>query len=259
VAWGDNFYGQTNVPALPPGLTYVQVAAGYRHSVALRSDGSAVAWGDNFYGQTNVPPLPPGLTYVLTAAGGRHTVAIRNDGSAVAWGNNSVGQTNVPPLLPGFTYLQVATSANRSVALVGIGSQARVNPIGLGCLGSNGITTLSSLHLPVLGNAAFSLDVTQAATNSQAYLFLATAPAAIPISIGGGCSIYLDLPNLLAFVNAGISPIGPRSTNVFGGASFPLPVPSDPLIAGVSIFFQAAVLDAPLGLTLSNAVECVLY
>ena len=28
VAWGDNFYGQCNVPALPAGLTYVEVAAG---------------------------------------------------------------------------------------------------------------------------------------------------------------------------------------------------------------------------------------
>ena len=28
VAWGDNAYGQCNVPALPAGLTYVEVAAG---------------------------------------------------------------------------------------------------------------------------------------------------------------------------------------------------------------------------------------
>jgi hypothetical protein len=34
-----------NVPALPPGLSYVQVAASSRHAVARRSDGSAVAWG----------------------------------------------------------------------------------------------------------------------------------------------------------------------------------------------------------------------
>ena len=62
VAWGDNSYGQTNVPALPPGLNYTQVAAGDAHTVALRSDGSVVAWGDNDSGQTNVPALPPGLS-----------------------------------------------------------------------------------------------------------------------------------------------------------------------------------------------------
>ena len=70
VAWGDNDYGQCNVPALPAGLTYVEVAAGVAHTVARRSDGSVVAWGDNRYGQCNVPALPAGLTYVEVAAGG---------------------------------------------------------------------------------------------------------------------------------------------------------------------------------------------
>jgi len=33
VAWGSNQFGQCNVPALPPGLTYVEVAAGGWHTV----------------------------------------------------------------------------------------------------------------------------------------------------------------------------------------------------------------------------------
>src|SRR5262245_15972141 len=33
VAWGDNSHGQCNVPALPPGLTYVEVAASGNHTV----------------------------------------------------------------------------------------------------------------------------------------------------------------------------------------------------------------------------------
>jgi alpha-tubulin suppressor-like RCC1 family protein len=45
VAWGDNSFGQCNVPALPPGLSYVEVAAGGLHTVARCSDGSVVAWG----------------------------------------------------------------------------------------------------------------------------------------------------------------------------------------------------------------------
>src|SRR5262245_34098756 len=40
VACGDNYYGQCDVPVLPPGLTYVQVAGGDFHAVARRSDGS---------------------------------------------------------------------------------------------------------------------------------------------------------------------------------------------------------------------------
>src|SRR5262245_22261322 len=49
VAWGDNTYGQCNVPPLPAGLTYVEVAAaGYYVVLARRSDGSVIGWGDNY-------------------------------------------------------------------------------------------------------------------------------------------------------------------------------------------------------------------
>jgi hypothetical protein len=75
VAWGYNGAGQCNVPALPAGLTYVEIAAGASHTVAGLSDGSVVAWGPNYQGQCNVPALPPGLTYVEISAGGNHTVA----------------------------------------------------------------------------------------------------------------------------------------------------------------------------------------
>src|SRR5258706_121999 len=83
VAWGDNFYGQCNVPALRAGLIYVEVAAGFSHTMALRSDVAVVAWGDNYYGQCNVPALPTGLTYVEIATGGLHAVARRSDGSVI--------------------------------------------------------------------------------------------------------------------------------------------------------------------------------
>ncbi len=43
VAWGDNDYGQCNVPA--PNTGFVGVAAGDRHSLGLKADGSIVAWG----------------------------------------------------------------------------------------------------------------------------------------------------------------------------------------------------------------------
>ena len=116
VAWGDNDYGQCNVPALPAGLTYVEVAAGDCHTVARRSDGSVVAWGCNGDGQCNVPALPAGLTYVEVAAGGCHTVARRSDGSVVAWGDNNYGQCNVPALPAGLTYVEVAAGGCHTVA-----------------------------------------------------------------------------------------------------------------------------------------------
>lgn len=78
-AWGENDYGQTNVP---PGLSnVVAIAAGNYHNVALRSDGTVVAWGDNEYGQTNVPA---GLTNVVAiSAGGDQSIAtVGNSGPA---------------------------------------------------------------------------------------------------------------------------------------------------------------------------------
>ena len=129
-AWGENSFGQTNVPAdlqpvtalsagqshtlalqrdgkvvawgssnlaiVPDGLSgVVAIAAGYSHSVALREDGTVVAWGDNSSGQTNVPT---GLDQVIDVAAGRaHTVALRRDGTVTAWGYDGNGQST-PPL-----------------------------------------------------------------------------------------------------------------------------------------------------------------
>jgi len=104
------------VPPLPAGLSYVEVAAGGGHSVARRSDGSAVAWGSNAYGQSNVPSLPAGLTYAELAAGNWHTVARLSDGQVVAWGRNDYGQCNVPALPGGLSYVEVAAGDEHTVA-----------------------------------------------------------------------------------------------------------------------------------------------
>jgi alpha-tubulin suppressor-like RCC1 family protein len=87
--------------------SFVRVAAGDAHTLALRPDGTIAAFGDNGDRECDVPPLPAGVTYVDFAAGGSvhwnsgFTVALRSDGTVVAWGENVVGQCNVPPLLPG--------------------------------------------------------------------------------------------------------------------------------------------------------------
>ena len=43
IAWGLNFFGQTNVPASATGV--VAIAGGAYHSLALRGDGTVIAWG----------------------------------------------------------------------------------------------------------------------------------------------------------------------------------------------------------------------
>ncbi|MFF8378621.1 hypothetical protein ACF07V_21125 [Streptomyces sp. NPDC015661] len=86
------------------------VGAGAYHSLAVRTDGTAVSWGVNSSGQLgdgstvnrSVPVqvcAPGGCSGVLTGvtavaggAGGLHSLALRSDGSVRAWGYNGYGQ-----------------------------------------------------------------------------------------------------------------------------------------------------------------------
>jgi len=111
VGWGWNDHGESTAPADLDNVT--AVAAGWHHSVALKSAGVVVAWGDNTSRQTAVPADLG--TVVSIAAGGTHTVALRSDGTVAAWGRNNFGQTNVPVGLTGIT--AIAAGAHHTVAL----------------------------------------------------------------------------------------------------------------------------------------------
>jgi hypothetical protein len=63
-AWGYNGDEECDVPPLPPGKTYVDIAATNYHSVARRSDGVILGWGSYFQGKRYLPELPEGLAYV---------------------------------------------------------------------------------------------------------------------------------------------------------------------------------------------------
>ena len=114
MAWGNNTYGQTNVPA---GLANVSaIRCGWMHSLAIQSNGTIIAWGDNTYGQTNVPA---NLTNAcLIAAGSAHNLSSTTNGGFAAWGNNYFGQTNFPPGLTNVT--TVAAGGYHSLALAAL-------------------------------------------------------------------------------------------------------------------------------------------
>jgi alpha-tubulin suppressor-like RCC1 family protein len=151
-AWGDNTYGQTNVPAalsnlvtavaaawnqaaalqangrvtawgqtfgqIPSDLTTaVGVSLGLEHGIALRADGTVSVWGD---------PADPGSVSLsglsgvkAVAAGWEHNAALLNNGTVVAWGANFGGlgwnMTNVPAGLTNVT--AIAAGAYHTLAL----------------------------------------------------------------------------------------------------------------------------------------------
>ena len=54
VGWGDNSLAQV-VRNPPTVVGYRDVAAGYSHSIGVKTDGSVVCWGANASGQSTVP------------------------------------------------------------------------------------------------------------------------------------------------------------------------------------------------------------
>lgn len=151
-AWGMNDQGQLGLNRTDPGdysypfqvtslSNIVAIAAGYRHSMALRNDGTVFTWGFNSAGQlgqgtigSNTPcgcnPTPtavPGLSGVVAiGAGHEHSLAVLADGTVRAWGQNNTFQIGVtapanvssPVQVPGLTnVLAVAGSSGHSVAI----------------------------------------------------------------------------------------------------------------------------------------------
>ena len=93
VAWGDNTYGQGNVPSALSNV--VAIAAGGSHSLVLKADLTIAAWGDNQLGQTTIPS--PLRDVVAISAGNYHNLALKSDGTVVAWGGiNYLNEITVP-------------------------------------------------------------------------------------------------------------------------------------------------------------------
>lgn len=79
----------------------IDVAAGSRHAMALRNDGTVWTWGYNDKGQlgdgtmsnSSAPVQVKGLSDVRAiTAGAVHSIALRKDGSVWAWGSNDAGE-----------------------------------------------------------------------------------------------------------------------------------------------------------------------
>jgi hypothetical protein len=133
----------------------IAIAAGYYHSLALKSDGTVVAWGATGvvdYGQADVPAGLSGVTAI--AAGGSHSLALKSDGTVVAWGAASSGslgdmddgQADVPAGLSGVTAIDAG--GFHSLALKSDGTVVAWGYDGFGSTdvpaGLSGVTAVSA-------------------------------------------------------------------------------------------------------------------
>jgi len=111
--WGDNSpYGQlgdntiinrsTPVTTFAGGTNWKQVAGGYTHTAAIKTDGTLWTWGGNSsYGQlgdnttttrsTPVTTFAGGTNWKQVSCGGYYTAAIKTDGTLWNWGRNYRG------------------------------------------------------------------------------------------------------------------------------------------------------------------------
>ncbi len=111
MAWGSNYYGQSDIPA--PNADFVAVACGWGYSLGLKSDGTIIAWGKNSDGQCDVPA--PNAGFVAIAAGYDHSLGLRSDGMIVGWGGNGFGQCDAPA--PNADYTAITGGKYRSLGI----------------------------------------------------------------------------------------------------------------------------------------------
>jgi alpha-tubulin suppressor-like RCC1 family protein len=183
-SWGYNSVGQlgdnTIVSRSSPvsvvgGYTdWCQVSGGYRHSVAVRTNGTAWAWGDGGAGRlgdnTTVSKSSPvivigGFTdWCQVSAGDDLSLGVRQNGTAWGWGCNDVGQlgdgtgtgrSSPVSVVGGFTdWCQIATNTNaalpHSLAVRQNGTAWAWGNNSCGKLG-DGTTTVRSSPVSVIG------------------------------------------------------------------------------------------------------------
>lgn len=81
VTWGNNNYGQTNIPAAATNI--IAIAAGDYSSLALRADGVVFTWGFTNYNQV----APPVVPVQMITAGSLHNLAVSSQPISISLTN----------------------------------------------------------------------------------------------------------------------------------------------------------------------------
>ena len=107
---------------------YTTVAAGLRHVLAIKSNGTLWGWGDNGYGQlgdgTTVSRSLPvqigtATNWAKLEAGDINSFGIKTDGTLWAWGSNSFYQLGNNTTLSSNVPIQIGTATNWDMVSAG--------------------------------------------------------------------------------------------------------------------------------------------
>ena len=183
----------------PPLPTHAAVSAGFHHTCALTTDGSAFCWGGNRFGQLGIGssdtvahPSPArvagGLTFSAISTGESHTCALTTAGSAYCWGYGGAGALGTGDTLTRLTPAAVAGG----IAFVSISAGAG----GIG-LGSHTCALTSSGAAYCWGNGVYGQLGSGASTSSTA-----------PVAVAGGLTF------------TGVSAGETHSCGIAGGAAY---------------------------------------
>ncbi len=94
--------------------SYIAIAAGDEHYLALRADGSILALGS--YCRLGLCDEPLHNTgFIAIATGDNHNLALRGDGTIIAWGSDEFGQVQVPE--PNAGFIAIAAGTHHSLAI----------------------------------------------------------------------------------------------------------------------------------------------
>jgi hypothetical protein len=116
VVWGNSGASQDAPHA---GSDFISIAAGEKHSIALRSNGTMVTWEEDENSGAISSLSSFDSDYVAIATLVQHSLALRADGTIIGWGRNWFGESDPPP---GNNYAAVATGVYHSLALRNDGS-----------------------------------------------------------------------------------------------------------------------------------------
>lgn len=108
VAWGDNRYGQLQVP---PDLGADLIVAGDHHSLACRPGQSPqiIGWGANHSGQIDIPPMEGKVLHL--AANGDFSAALTEEGMLWVWGGGKPLTTYEVSMMESVTKLVLSQDA----------------------------------------------------------------------------------------------------------------------------------------------------